>query len=158
MAITAGITAAAMQYKAAEGKADAQEAQAKFNAQQMEHNAELTQIRRREVLKQGEEDAFRRQEQVRSMLGKQKVNLAAQGIDVGDGTAFELMEETREIGREDVRMIKNNAWREAWGMQVEADNLTTTAQYTRMAGENAARNTMIQGGANALSTGIGAFS
>lgn len=67
------------------------------------------------------------------LIGAQRVSLAAQGIDVNEGTALDIQAGTREMGELDILKILNNASREAWGYAVgvtNAENQANLAEFT----------------------------
>lgn len=67
----------------------------------------------------------------RQLVGQQRTALAAQGVDVGSGTALDVQSSTAYLGELDALMARNNAAREAWGFEVEASNYTTQANAAR---------------------------
>ena len=91
-AIQAGLGAA--QIINAKNSADAAKAQAEFMAQQDEFNAQLLEYRKNEIGEIAQENIDVRQQQVRQMLGSQKVALAAQGIEVEGDIGEQLAELT----------------------------------------------------------------
>ena len=151
MAIAGGVASAVQLYQGFQN-ADAIKAQADFQKAQAEHNAQLAELKRSEVFKMAEEDIEDKQFEVRRMMGAQKSSLAANGISLDSDLAMELEAESRDIGASDIQKIKNNAWREAWGLSVEADNIRQSAKFNSSAAAQSAQNSIISGGANALST------
>lgn len=150
----------AFQILEAKNMADAQKRQAEYEARQLEFNSQIVQLQRRDILAQADEDVNARQTQVKQMIGAQKVSLAAQGIDVGSEVARDAEKEERRVGLEDVRAIKNNAWREAMGLEMKSYEMKSQASWTRAAGKSAARSTLVTGGLNAASSivsGAGKF-
>lgn len=145
--------AMAMQGVAGLGSAYAQSeayrAQGAFQKTQSEINARLAEIQGKDTIERGEFAARTRKQETRSLTGSQRAALAAQGIDVDVGTAADIQADTQVIGAKDEMMIRNNAWREAWGLRVEAANSRLTGKMANMAGRNAARNTLLTGGMNA---------
>lgn len=80
--------------------------------------------------------AGQREEQ-RSLLAtaglksKQKVAFAANGIDLGEGSAVRTLTDTDVMGAIDANQIKANAVREAWGYRVRATNFQNEALMKR---------------------------
>lgn len=95
----------------------------------------------------------RHRAQVRSMLGTQRANLAANGIDPDSGTALALQDETVGFGETDAMTIRYNAAREAWGFGVSANNERTQAAVARSATKNAVRGTYLTTAASMFSMG-----
>jgi len=65
------------------------------------------------------------------LRGAQTTSIAAQGIDVTQGSAAQIAEQTQRFGEEDINQIRLNAAREAWGIK-------TQAKLNRTAGRNQA--------------------
>lgn len=126
--------------------------QASWDASQMENNAKMMDFRSKEATKQGEKDAQQHAGQVKRLMGRQRAVAAAQGIEVSDGSAMELQQDTAGLGALDVVTIRNNAWKQAWGYGVEAGNLRSSANMTRVSAKYNARQTLITGGMQAASS------
>ena len=84
-----------------------------------------------EAIERGEEDVRRYTLNLNQVLGAQRTDIAAQGIDVNQGTAAMLRSETEAFGAEDVAQIRENAMREAYalrrGMTNQANNIRAQA-------------------------------
>lgn len=154
MAISAGIAAVSVvaSTSAAQGQASAAKAQAEYQAKQARQNAELLEIQKREILTQGNDQAVDMSQQVSQLIGSQKVSLAAQGIEIDSGSAFDLQEEARNFGQQDIETIRNNAKKQAWGISIEQENLRKGADFTERAGEVQANNIMLANGLSAVNT------
>ena len=76
--------------------------------------------------------------QTRQVMGAGKAALAAQGVDVGTGSAVDVGKNTMQLGELDALTIENNAARAAWGFDVEAGDYTMKGQQALFAGENKA--------------------
>lgn len=51
------------------------------------------------------------------LLGRQRTSFASQGLDVSFGTPAAIAEQTESIGAADIRMIRENAMREAMALR-----------------------------------------
>lgn len=131
--------------------------QAKWEANQMEQNAKLMEFRGKEATKQGEKDAQQRAMQTKKLMGRQRAVAAAQGIEVSDGSAMDIQQETAGMGALDIVTIRNNAWKQAWGYQAEGQNLRSSANMTRLAGKYNARTTLLTGGMKAATSIMSGF-
>ncbi len=121
-------------------------------------NAELSEIKAEDAIRQGYMESRDYQKEVDSMISDQRVAYAAQGVDVNFGSAADIQRETRLQGAMDVLKIKNNSYLEAWGYKSEAINDTAAGRFTEVSGRNNARNTLITGGMNSVSYGLQAYS
>lgn len=92
-----------------------------------------------DVIAQGERQAEFATMDLRRLQGAQTTAIAAQGIDVSQGTAAEIRAQTERFGQEDINQIRMNATREAWGIRTQAN-----LNY------NAERNAAIAGGIGAV--------
>ena len=159
MAVGAAIGAgtAVLQMWDAKNAADAEKRQANYEANRREFNSKLADLKADEVAQQGEDEAAKRTQDISRMIGSQKANLAAQGVDIESDIALQIKEDTEKIGREDVMAIKNNAFKEAWGLKMSAVTGRTQATLGRIGGRVRAGQTLSTGGAQALQTGFSSF-
>ena len=82
-----------------------------------------------------EEAAFRTK--VAQLKGRQKSVLAASGVEIGDGSALDILGDTAALGELDALTIRSNAEREAYEQKVNASNLAANASMKRMGANNA---------------------
>ena len=151
-AAAAGGVSAGSQILAAKMQANAIEEQGEFQAQQLKFNSQIAMIQRKEIEDQADSDSFQKQKEVNQMLGAQKASMAANGLDVTGDLAQSIQSDTRKTGQEDVVAIKNNAWREAWGMKVKATDLSNQSNYAIAGSKFGAATTLITGGLQAAGT------
>lgn len=129
----------AFQLIESKNQADAIRRQANFDAQQSEFNAQFLELKKPDIIAKRDDDVLRRESQVRQMIGAQKTTLAAQGIEIDSELGQQLAETEQIIGMEDTESIRNNAWREAMGIDVQASDLRTQAQVSKLEGASKAR-------------------
>lgn len=87
-------------------------------------NAGINRMRAQDAIVRGEEAAADFQDEIDLMIGAQRASLAAQGIEIDEGTALDVQTNTRVMGELDTLKILNNSRREAWGYSVgEANNI-----------------------------------
>jgi hypothetical protein len=60
-------------------------------------------------------------------FGTQRANLAANGTDLGQGSANDILTSTKIMGQRDADQLQTNAMRTAWGYKVQAVNDTNNA-------------------------------
>ena len=149
---TIGMTVFGMQQ--AQTDSDAIKAESVFRANQMEFNARLKEKQAEDSLKRGHEAVTEQRKRTKRVIGTQRAALAAQGINIDDGSALAIQEDTAMIGELDALTIKNNAWREAWGHKAEAADLKSSANFTRVAGEYEAKQAIVTGGLSAIQSGM----
>ena len=142
-AILAGASAAMKavgDWKSGSAAARAGEAQqrvAESQAGLSEYNAQVADLQAQDAIERGAEDESRFRTGVRNMVGKQRTGFAGAGIDVSYGTPVDVVADTAFMGELDARTIRTNAVREAWGFQVQGEDLRERARIARMEGAQA---------------------
>jgi hypothetical protein len=162
MAATAAMAVMAMSSIGnAVAQSSAAKTQGEFARQQADENARLAELQAKETEEAGEKEASQQRAKVRALVGKQKASFAAQGIDIGSGTAADVFGETEEFGEQDAATIRKNAYRQAFGFRQQGQNMRNQGQFDYMAGRAEAKNTLLTGGISAVGYGIqgvGAYS
>lgn len=150
----AAIAGAGISYMGAQSQAQAASESANYNAEvaannQLEANQAATVAQQ-----QGAQAQVEKAYQEDVLVGQQKAGLAANGVDVGSGSAVNLLSDTKAAGELDQLTIQNNAAREAQGYLNQGIGYANQAQIDQAAGQAA-----LQGGAlkadSALVTGAG---
>lgn len=131
-------------------QANAQQQQAEYAAAVSENNAKTAEMQALDAHRRGAEAEERQRMLTRQRIGAQRVALAANSVDVGTGTAVDLVAETAAFGEADALTIRANAAREAWGFNEQARNYRADAVGARAAGKNAKRGTLLTTAAGAL--------
>jgi hypothetical protein len=151
----AGAVSGGLGLLGAKMQADASKAQGEFAAQQSEFNAAMLKIQRKEIGEKAQDDIFMRQQDVSAMLGAQKATMAANGIDVDSDVSMALYDDTIVKGHQDAMAIRNNAWREAWGVSVKIADVQNAGAFARAGGLTNAWTSLATGGLNAVSSVAG---
>jgi len=144
MAIIGGVSLAVSAYgqwkagKAAKQAGDAQQAAAESHADLADYNAATAELQAQDALDRGAEDENRFRAGVDVMIGAQRAGIAGGNIDVGFGSALDVQADAAFLGELDALTIRTNAAREAWGFQVEADDLRRRGEIARKEGGNLA--------------------
>lgn len=136
------------------GQANAQRMQGDYQKMVGDTNARLATMQAQDATTRGDRTAGQIQRQGKQMIGSQRAALAAQGVDVNSGSAADVQAGTAAMTAHDALTAKNNAWREAWGYQVQANQSSAAGQFAKIAGDSSANNTILTGGMQALSTGL----
>lgn len=102
-----------------------------------------------EALLRGEELARRYNIDLAQLIGKERTALAAQGLDLSDDSAAQVVAQTQATGAEEVAIIRENARREAFGLRRAGRN-QAAALRAQAAGQYAgAFESVLDFGANA---------
>jgi hypothetical protein len=141
--------------KAAAEKAAGTAAQDAANSQAdlADYNAHVADVQSQDAIEVGADQESRFREGVRGAIGTQRVNAAAQGVDVGFGSPVDVQSDAAYLGELDALQIKNNAKRTAWGYKVQASDLRASATIARKTGVYAEQ----AGRANASATLLGGY-
>lgn len=121
-------------------------AQGRFQKNQLEFNASVAELQAEDAITRGNKEALNKRKQSKQVIGSQRAALAAQGIEVNADTASQIQEDTAGLAAEDIITIKNNAWREAWGYRVQAQDLRTQAAMAKSAARFNQTQTILTGG------------
>ena len=122
IATIAIVGSATMQGVQAAQQADASKKAAAYNAQVASNNATIDAQNRSSSLQQGEMDAQNAMRKQASMIGDQRAQMSANGIDITQGSAQDMLASTKFLGGIDVNTIQSNAARQAWGYSVQGMN------------------------------------
>jgi hypothetical protein len=158
MALTAGISMAVIGVAGSLEQASAQKAQGKYQQQQLNFNSSVSELQATDAINRGNQEALAKRKQTKQVIGSQRAALAAQGIDVNNDTSVTIQQDTAALGAEDVMTIKNNAWREAWGYKVQAQDYQSQGEFARISANSNAKQTLLTGGLQAARDVIGGYS
>ncbi len=94
--------------------------QARWQQAAQKNNATLADYAAQDALERGEADVQQNQLQTAQLKGAQRAALAANGIDIGEGSAGNILTDTGYLGQRDITLIRSNAARQAWGYRTQA--------------------------------------
>lgn len=120
--------------------------QGAYQKQQFDTNARIADIQAADAIKRGDKESANHMRKVRQLIGSQRAKAAASGVDANSGSALDIQLDTSNFGALDALTIKNNAWREAWGYRVQANDYRGQGAMASLSAKNAARNTILTGG------------
>lgn len=135
-------------------QAQAQASQAAYQKQQYEFNQKLSQIQADDTVFQGNVAANNEMKAATGVVGTQRADFAASGVDVNSGTASIVQDNTATMGMLSAINIRNNAFRQALGFKMQAVSQGTSAGFAAIAGTNNTNQTLLTGGLNAVAGGI----
>lgn len=148
--VAMGAVSGLMQGKAGEAQAASQADALRRNALYMNSAAQDAKVR-------GAKDADWARVNTQSMLGTQRAAMASNGGVVDAGSNALLQQDVAQLGELDALTISNNAAREAYGYEVQADdNLYTATNLKAQAKKNAMSSLLggvMQGAGSAYSSG-----
>ena len=127
---------AAMSGVSAGMQANAQQQTAQYQSQMDANNAKLAGEQAVSTVQAGQAAAMQGGLQAAQVLGGQKAALAANGVNLGSGSAIDLQATTRYLNDQDQSNISNNAARQAWGYNVDASNYAAQSGLSAWQAQN----------------------
>ncbi len=125
--------------------ARAQQQQADYNAAIDRNNAIAANYQAQSAIEKGEVDEKQSRLQTKRLAGQQTAALAANGIQLGSGSAADVLADTAEQGELDAQTTAHNAQLAAWGYKNQADNYNAQAVGTEAAGRSNATGSLLSG-------------
>lgn len=110
-------------YNQAEGQKEA----ANYQASVARNNAQIAEWQAQDASKRGEEEETRQRMRTAQLKGSQRAGLAANGIDISEGSAAQIQADTDWMGEQDALTIRDNAKRNAWGWRSQGQQSTADA-------------------------------
>lgn len=90
-------------------------------------NAQVTELQARDAMLQGQRREQSSRLKTAALKSSQRVALAANGVDLGEGSAANILTSTDYLGEMDANAIAADAIKSAWGYKVESTNLRNRA-------------------------------
>ncbi len=123
------IGGAAFHAVGAMNQAEAQKNAYEYQAQIARNNATIQQHNAKLSMEQGVIEEQNQRLKVAAMFGDQRASMAANGLDLGEGTASDLLATTEFMGNRDALTIRDNASRKAWAYRVQGQNFLDDAAF-----------------------------
>lgn len=153
-----GIAGMLSMFSAGYANANAEGAIHDFKANQLRLNAKLAELQGRSTTEAAADEAALVGKKAGQVIGTQRAQFASQGVDVDSGSAASVQSSTLEQAQLTEDQIRTNAWKEAWGFEVESSNFKSEADMENLEGKGQAFNTILNSGlqgVNALERGWG---
>lgn len=152
--VVAALASTAVSYMGAEQSAQATSNAEAYNAKVQQNNQIIANEAAGAALSQGAIAQQQKAYQEDLLIGQQKVGLAANGIDVGSGSAVDILGDTKAAGEFDQLTIANNTARTVQGFQNEGINYQNQATVDTQMSASTLAGGQLQGDA-ALFKGAG---
>lgn len=111
--------------------AQAQKAQANYQAKVAANNAQVAEWQAQAAEDKGVADAITVGRKASDLRGRQAAAMASNGLSLSDGSPAGILEQTDYFGLEDQRTAAQNAKDEAWGLRQRGANFTAEAAMQR---------------------------
>lgn len=129
--------------------------QANAQASALRQNAAYQYQAAQDALDRGRKAADRQRVDTQGAIGTQRTAMAGNGGEINEGTNALIQQDTAQFGELDALTISNNAAREAYGYQVQAQTDENNAARTQAAGRKAMFSSIIGGAVSGISAGGG---
>ena len=97
-----------------------QKAQAEYQSKVAANNASIAELQAQDAKARGDKASFDVRRKYAALMGAQRASMAARGLDITDGSANAILQDTAYFGAYDEATTRSNAAREAWGYRVRA--------------------------------------
>jgi hypothetical protein len=131
-----------------------QQAMYNYQAKVAQENAEIAKKNADTERQTGIEEARLQRMKTLQAVGAQQTAMAANGMDVTQGTSLDIIEDTAAMGELDALQIQTNYERKALAYEQQAGNYTNQANMDAISGRNA----YTAGKINAVTTGLNGIS
>ena len=111
--------------------ASAQRAAASYQANMLDLNAQMAERNAQGELMRGQREEQSVRLRTAQLKSSQRVALAANGLDLGQGTANDVLTSTDVMGENDANTVAANALRSAFGYRTQAMNFANEARMRR---------------------------
>ena len=148
--IVAALASTAVSITAGMQQSKTQQAMYNYQAEQDRANAKVAEMNAKNERQSGLEEARLQRLKTLSAIGSQQAGMAANGIDITQGTALDTIEDTATMGELDALMTMYNSERNAINFERQATNFNNQANLDIIAGQNARK----AGTINAIGTGL----
>ena len=132
-------------------QASALRAQGDYQQTLADTNAKIANLQAKETLETGDIMASRKNLQTQQQVGAIRAQQGASGVDVASGSAAAVRAGAQGVGAIDELTIRNNAQRQAWGYQTEAEMDTFKGQFAQLTAKAGATQSLMSGGLEAIS-------
>lgn len=120
--------------------------QGRFQTSIYNQNAQLAEQQALNAEARGSFQSNVRGLQTQQTIGKQRVALAGNAVNVNTGSAAQIQQDTAAAGAIDQANIKQNAALTSWGYRMEAIDSRTRGQMTKIGARSSANSSLISGG------------
>ena len=138
-----------------------QQAMYNYQAKVAEENAKIANKNAATERQTGIEEARLQRMKTLQAVGSQQAAMAANGMDVTQGTSLDIIEDTAAMGELDALQIQTNYERKAQSYEAQANNFNNQASMDVIAGKNAytaGQIKAVQMGLNRVSKTVGVAS
>jgi len=124
----------------------------KYEAGVAKNNALYADRQAEDAIERGKQEQLNHARKVAALRSEQQAAFAAEGLDLGFGSALDVAGDTTVMGLADQATIRENHEREAQGYRISAQNYRAKAAASKAASRNALISTALDTAATVLSS------
>ena len=109
------------------------------------NNQIMAEYAAQDAIKRGEQEAINLRRQGDQMRGALRSRMAANGLDLGEGTPAELIDQADFFTQSDIATTRTNAAREAWSYRTQGNNAAAMGDAQASASNLQAFGTLLGG-------------
>ena len=136
-AILSAVASTAVSVTSSVQESNAAKAQAEYQARVQRENAKIAEENAAIERQQGIEEERMQRLKTARQVASQKTAMAANGIDISQGTALDVIEDTATMGELDALQTRYNYERQAIAYEAQANNFNNQANLDIIKGQNA---------------------
>ena len=110
-------------------EAQSQKAVLRYQAKVAANNAQIAEFQAQQEEYAGAIGEQASRLRTAGVVGSQRAAMAANGIDLGEGNASDILATSKFMGERDALTIRDNAARAAWGARVQKQNYLDESSY-----------------------------
>jgi hypothetical protein len=114
-----------------------------YQAQVARNNAITAEYQAQDAVKRGEVAEAEQRRRTAMMKGSQTARLAANGLDISEGSALNILSDTDWMGEQDALTVRDNASREAWAYRQQGANSQSNSNMLQASAD--AQNPLLSG-------------
>lgn len=126
----------------------AQREQGKYAKGVAEYNARVTENEATRTRNVGTERENQVREQTAQLIGQQRAQLGASGVDIGTGTPLKLQETAETLGEVDALRVRRTFGEKATSLETQAEFTREQGKAAEQAGKQQAVGTLLSGAAS----------
>lgn len=138
LALAATVVGAGASAYGAYQQGQAQSEAAQYQAAVARNNQTIANQNAQYAVQEGQAMEQAKREQTAQMIGTQRAQAGALGLDPNSGSALRLQKDTSRLGETDALTIRNNAARASYGYTTQGINFSNQGQLDMMTAKNAA--------------------
>ena len=129
MGIGASVAGTIMGAGGAYSQASGQRSALQYEASVARSNAQIAGWQASDAVRNGQIAEENQDLKTGSIMGSQRAALAANGVDLGSGSANDVLTTTQFMGNRDALQIHDNAMMQAWGYRTQQQNYLDNASH-----------------------------